>query len=173
MPSTVYKGDLAEVSFAPETGMMIRDNTDANIAIATSGGITTITFSSQNNSTLFDGSAKLRYPKNMLVGSQVLWEKATSAIADGDLPGSDNSGRVFTIVENDGATMKISPGMVSTDGNLGNNDTLHILPYKTPPMDKDMTHTTAGESVKTDQFLGIASALTLTRNKGGFEAFPC
>ena len=86
MPSTVYKGDLAEVSFAPETGMMIRDNTDANIHIATAGGITTITFSSQNNSTLFDGSAKLRYPKNMLVGSQVIWEKTTSAIADGDFP---------------------------------------------------------------------------------------
>lgn len=52
MPSTVYKGDLAEVSFAPETGMVIRDNTDANIHIATAGNITTITFSSQNNSTL-------------------------------------------------------------------------------------------------------------------------
>ncbi len=171
MPSTVYKGDLAEVSFAPETGMMIRDNTDANIAIATAGGITTITFSSQNNSTLFDGSAKLRYPKNMLVGSQVIWEKTTSAIADGDLPGSDNSGRVFTIVENDGATMKISPGMVSSDGDLGNNDTLHILPYKTPPMDYEMTHTTAGESVKTDQFLGIASALTLPETKVDLKRF--
>jgi len=165
MPSTVYKGDLAEVSFAPETGMIIRDNTDANIHIATAGGITTITFSSQNNSTLFDSSAKLRYPKNMLVGSQVVWEKATSAIADGDLPDTGNGGRVFTIVENDGTTIKIAPGMVSGDGNLGNNDTLHILPYKTPPMDVAMTHTTAGERVKTDQFLGIATALTLPETK--------
>jgi len=165
MPSTVYKGDLAEVSFAPETGMVIRDNTDANIHIATAGGITTITFSSQNNSTLFDSSAKLRYPKNMLVGSQVVWEKATAAIADGDLPDTGNGGRVFTIVENDGTTIKIAPGMVSGDGNLGNNDTLHILPYKTPPMDVEMTHTTAGESVKTDQFLGIATALTLPETK--------
>jgi hypothetical protein len=171
MPSTVYKGDLAEVSFAPETGMVIRDNTDANIHIATAGNITTITFSSQNNSTLFDGSAKLRYPKNMLVGSQVVWEKVTSAIADGDLPDTGNGGRVFTIVENDGTTIKIAPGMVSNDGNLGNNDTLHILPYKTPPMNVDMTHTTAGESVKTDQFLGIATALTLPETKVDLKRF--
>lgn len=64
----------------------------------------------------------------------------TSAIADGDLPDTGNGGRVFTIVENDGTTIKIAPGMVSNDGNLGNNDTLHILPYKTPPMNVDMTH---------------------------------
>ncbi len=171
MPSTVYKGDLAEVSFAPETGMVIRDNTDANIHIATAGNITTITFSSQNNSTLFDSSAKLRYPKNILVGSQVVWEKVTSAIADGDLPDTGNGGRVFTIVENDGTTIKIAPGMVSNDGNLGNNDTLHILPYKTPPMNVDMTHTTAGESVKTDQFLGIATALTLPETKVDLKRF--
>ncbi len=165
MPSTVYKGDLAEVSFAPETGMVIRDNTDVAMAIATANNITTITFSSQNNSTLFDSSAKLRYPKNILVGSQVVWEKATSAIADGDLPDTGNGGRSFTIVENDGTTIKIAPGMVSGDGALGTNDTLHILPYKTPPMDVAMTHTTAGERVKTDQFLGIATALTLPETK--------
>ena len=86
----------------------------------------------------------MRYPKNILVGSQVVWEKATSAIADGDLPDTGNGGRSFTIVENDGTTIKIAPGMVSGDGALGTNDTLHILPYKTPPMDVAMTHTTAG-----------------------------
>ena len=47
MPSTVYKGDLAEVSFAPETGMVIRDNTDVAMDIATANNITTITFSSK------------------------------------------------------------------------------------------------------------------------------
>ena len=166
MPSTVYKGDLAEVSFAPETGMVIRDNTDAAMTIATASNITTITFSSEANTTLFEaGTGKLRYPKNMLVGSQVVWEKATSAIDDGDLPDTGNGGRVFTIVENSGATIKIAPGMISSDGALGTNDTLHILPYKTPPMDVAMTQGTATESVKTDQFLGIATALTLPETK--------
>jgi len=172
MPSTVYKGDLAEVSFAPETGMVIRDNTDAAMAIATVNNITTITFSSEANTTLFEaGTGKLRYPKNMLVGSQVVWEKATSAIADGDLPDTANGGRVFTIVENSGATMKITPGMVSNDGALGTDDTLHILPYKTPPMDVAMTQGTATESVKTDQFLGIATALTLPETKVDLKRF--
>jgi hypothetical protein len=172
MPSTVYKGDLAEVSFAPETGMVIRDNTDAAMAIATANNITTITFSSEANTTLFEaGTGKLRYPKNMLVGSQVVWEKTTSAIADGDLPDTANGGRVFTIVENSGATMKITPGMVSSDGALGTGDTLHILPYKTPPMDVAMTQGTATESVKTDQFLGIATALTLPETKVDLKRF--
>ena len=172
MPSTVYKGDLAEVSFAPETGMVIRDNTDASISVSTSGNITTITFSSQNNSALFDGSAKLRYPKNMLVGSQLIFEAASSgsSINVGDLPDTGNGGRVFTIVENDGATMKITPAMI-TSGAFNNNDTIHILPYKTPPMNVDMTHTTAGESVKTDQFLGIATALTLPETKVDLKRF--
>ncbi len=166
MPSTVYKGDLAEVSFAPETGMIIRDATDATIVVANSGNITTITFSSQNNSALFDGSAKLRYPKNMLVGSQLIFEAASSgsSINVGDLPDTGNGGRVFTIVENDGATIKITPAMI-TSGAFNNNDTIHILPYKTPPMEVAMTHATAGERVKTDQFLGIATALTLPETK--------
>ncbi len=171
MPSTVYKGDLAEVSFAPETGMIIRDNTDVSISVSTSGNITTITFSSQNNSTLFDSSAKLRYPKNMLVGSQLVFKPAgSSSIDTKDLPDTANGGRIFTIVENDGATMKITPAMV-TSGAFSNNDSIIILPYKTPPMDVAMTHTTAGEAVKTDQFLGIATALTLPETKVDLKRF--
>ena len=166
MPSTVYKGDIAEVTFAPETGMVIRGATDAAMAIATTGNITEITFSSEANNVIFEnGTHKLRYPKNMLVGSQVVWEKATSAIADGDLPDTANGGRVFTIIENEATTMKISPGMVSSDGALGTADTLHILPYKTPPMDVGMAAGANTESVLTDQFLGIASAITLPETK--------
>ena len=56
MPSTVYKGDIAEVSFAPETGLVIRGGTDAVMTLATSDDITTITFSAEANTTLFDRS---------------------------------------------------------------------------------------------------------------------
>ena len=175
MPSTVYKGDLAEVSFAPETGMIIRDNTDVSIAVSNSGNTTTILFSSQNNSTLFDGSAKLKYPKNMLVGSQLVFEAAdSSTINVGDLPDTANGGRVFTIVENDGTTIKITPAMITSidaSVNFSNNDAIHILPYKTPPMDVLMSHATASERVKTDQFLGIASALTVPETKIDLKRF--
>ena len=61
--------------------------------------------------------------------------------------------------------MKISPGMVSSDGALGTADTLHILPYKTPPMHVGMAAGANTESVLTDQFLGIASAITLPETK--------
>jgi len=261
MPSTVYKGDLAEVSFAPETGMLIRGVTDANIAIVTNDNVTTLMFSAEQNTTLFEtpntaestfsdatcdtdhesgggdattfghnvrivqknastllevgmavsgtgiaaGSVitkvnsttlftvskdttatnnnqnltftttKLRYPRNILVGSQVVWEKATSAIDDGDLPDTGNGGRIFTIVENIGQTLKISPAMKSADGHLGTADNLHILPYKTPPMDEDMeqsiTAAPANERVLTDQFLGIATALTLPETKIDLKRF--
>ena len=175
MPSTVYKGDLAEVSFAPETGMIIRDNTDVSIAVANSGNITTITFSSQNNSALFDSSAKLKYPKNMLVGSQLVFKAASSStINAGDLPDTGNGGRIFTIVENNGTTIKITPAMVTSAGgsvNFSNNDSIIILPYKTPPMNVAMTHATAGEAVKTDQFLGIATAITLPETKVDLKRF--
>jgi len=182
MPSTVYKGDLAEVSFAPETGMVIRvgpatDGTsDVGITLSTSGNITTLGFKAEVNNVLFDTSHKLKYPKNMLVGSQLVWTTAggTSTsdsaydVVVGDLA---SNGRIFTIVENDGATLKITPAMLTpAHTTMGNGNVFEILPYKTPPMDISMTHTlptdsNVGERVKTDQFLGIATALTLPETK--------
>ncbi len=171
MPSTVYKGDIAEVTFAPETGLVIRGVTDATMTLSTSDDITTITFSSEQNTTLFEASThKLRYPKNMLVGSQVIWEKATSALDGSDLPNSGSGGKIFTIVENSGITIKITPAMTS-NGPLGTGDNLHILPYKTPPIDVASSEAATGannggtESCKIDQFLGIASAITLPETK--------
>ena len=175
MPSTVYKGDLAEVSFASETGLIINASTDANMAIATVAGndFTTITFSGESNNALFDDSQRLRFPKNMLVGSQVKWTDVNnSAISANDTASSV----VFTIVANDGATMKITPAMVTVDKTVSDTDIdLHILPYKSPPIDPDMTLATssvaATESCKIDQFLGIAGAITLPETKVDLKRF--
>ncbi len=173
MPSTVYKGDLAEVSFAPEVGLPIRigidANSDAGLSIATTAGngFTLLTFKAEVNTTLFEsGSHKLRFPKNMLVGSQLIFTAAGGTGADdivvGDLSRAGNSGRVFTIVENGETTMKISPEMLTPDiATVGPGNVMEILPYKTPPMDVGMSAGANNESVKTDQFLGIASAITL------------
>jgi len=171
MPSTVYKGDIAEVTFAPETGLVIRGVTDATMALSHSDDITTITFSSELNTTLFEaGTHKLRYPKNMLVGSQVIWEQGSSTkVEDADLPNSGSGGKVFTIVENSGTTIKITPKMTTGAVTLGTGNNLHILPYKTPPIDVSATEASGGtpatESCKIDQFLGIASAITLPETK--------
>ena len=174
MPSTVYKGDLAEVSFAPEVGLQIRIGTDsasdAGLSIATvaGNGFTTLTFKDEVNTTLFEGTThKLRYPKNMLVGSQLVFTASGGANAD-DLDDVDlvSNGRVFTIVENGETTMKITPEMLTPDiATVGPGNVLEILPYKTPPMDVAMTAGNAAESCKIDQFLGLTSALTLPETK--------
>ena len=181
MPSTVYKGDLAEVSFAPETGLVVRvgpittgENDVGLTVIAAANNITELTFKLQNNNVLFaDGTNKLKYPKNMLVGSQMVWTTTggtgTDDVVAGDLA---SNGRIFTIVENDGITLKITPAMLTPAmTTMGDGNTFQILPYKTPPMDVGMTHTTAGESVKTDQFLGIATALILPETKIDLKRF--
>ena len=57
MPSTVYKGDLAEVSFAPETGLKLRIGTDSasdvGLSISTLDDVTILTFKAEVNTTLF------------------------------------------------------------------------------------------------------------------------
>ena len=169
MPSTVYKGDIAEVAFAPEVGLTIVYSTNAVWTATNDGSVTTFTFSS-GNAPLFS-SANLKYPKNILVGSQVIFQ---------DLNTADNAsdGRIFTIVGNDGATLHITP-------NLGSSytpaayDEIHILPYKTPPMDtanhavpdNTVGSETVTESVLTDQFLGIATAITLPETKVDLKRF--
>ena len=177
MPSTVYKGDIAEVSFAPETGLVIR-GADVTMTLSHSDDITTITFSSEQNTTLFEtGTHKLRYPKNMLVGSQVVWEKGTTGnvVADADLPNSGTGGKTFTIVENSGVELKITPAMTTGAVALHSSNALHILPYKTPPIDVSSTEATDGtpatESCKIDQFLGIASTITLPETKVDLKRF--
>ena len=183
MPSTVYKGDLAEVSFAPETGLKIRIGTgaaeDVGLTIATTAGddFTLLTFKAEINTTLFTaGAHKLKFPKNMLVGSQLVFTASGGANADDidtvDLADTGNGGRVFTIVENSETTMKISPPMLTPDiATVGPGNVLQILPYKTPPMDVGMSAGAATESVHTDQFLGITSALTLPETKVDLKRF--
>jgi len=259
MPSTVYKGDLAEVSFAPEVGLPIRIGTASShdvglqINTTTGDGYTLLSFKAEVNTTLFEAAitftdatcdtnhtsglsdgtttsqkhitmdstalvrvgmvvtgtgigsdsvvtkinnatcitvstattatnsnqtltfsaTNLRFPKNMLVGSQLVFTAAGGTGADdivvGDLGSAGNNGRVFTIVENNGNSMKISPEMVTPDiATVGPGNVMEILPYKTPPMEMDdgtgnvgMQAGANNESVKTDQFLGIASAITL------------
>ena len=169
MPSTVYKGDLAEVSFAPEVGITISPGgTDVTATITNSAGddYSTITFSSQANTVLFDSNHKLKYPAGMLVGSQLKFtETASSSNMD-----SKDLDRVFTIVSNDGTVLKISP-QTFTAVAINSNTDIHILPYKTPPLNTDMTFAGSSESVLTDQFLGIANALTVPETKVDLKRF--
>ena len=132
MPSTVYKGDLAEVSFASETGMIITPGgTDVTATITKTAGddYSTITFSSQANTVLFDSNHKLKYPSGLLVGSKI---RFTENSASTNMDSKDMS-REFTIVSNEGTTLKIAPQTFTANSTAINNKTdIHILPYKTP-----------------------------------------
>ena len=169
MPSTVYKGDLAEVSFAPEVGISIvcAAANDASFVLShpAAGDHSKLVFTGAN-AVLFDTN-DLRYPAGMLVGSQVKFTRSSgTAIENGDLD------RVFTIVGNDGPNLYLSPKMLTGAGTIDDaNVSLHILPYKTPPLDSAMTQGANSESVLTDQFLGIANALTLPETKMDLKRF--
>jgi len=171
MPSTVYKGDLAEVSFAPEVGITITPGgTDVTATITKTAGddYSTITFTSQSNSVLFDSNHKLKYPSGMLVGSQLKFTQNSSS-TNVDTKDLD---RVFTIVSNDGTVLKISPQTFTANSTAINSNTdMHILSYKTPPLDTDMTFAGSSESVLTDQFLGITNALTVPETKVDLKRF--
>ena len=157
MPGTVFKGDLAEVSFATETGFTLVHGTDANFAL--SGGTGSLTFSS--GSAPFFASAKLKFPKDVLVGSQFVLTGATAGDNAAD-------GRVFTVTGNDAETLTFTPAPLSS---TSSGHSLHMLPYKTPPVDSANHSDRAGntdtpsESVLTDQFLGVTTALTLPETK--------
>ena len=169
MPSTVYKGDLAEVSFAPEVGISIvcASGSDGTFVLShpAAGDHSQLVFTGAN-AVLFDIN-KLRYPDGMLVGSQAKFTRSSGVdIANGDLD------RVFTIVGNDGPNLYLSPKMLTEAGTIDSaNVTLHILPYKTPPLDSTMSQGANSESVLTDQFLGIANALTLPETKMDLKRF--
>jgi len=157
MPGTVFKGDLAEVSFATETGFTLVHGTDANFALT--GGTGSLTFSS--GAAPFFASAKLNFPKDVLVGSQFVLTGATAGDNAAD-------GRVFTVTGNDAETLTFTPAPLSS---TASGHSLHMLPYKTPPVDSANHTDRAGntdaptESVLTDQFLGVTTALTLPETK--------
>jgi len=158
MPGTVYKGDLAEVSFATETGFTLVHGTDGSFEGAL--GDTSFTFTS-GVAPFFDGSNRLMFPKDILVGSQFVLTGQTP-VGSGD---NAADGRVFTITGNDGNTLNFSPALLA---GTGTSHSLHVLPYKTPPVDAlNNAYASSGptENVLTDQFLGIATALTLPETK--------
>ena len=67
MPSTVYKGDLAEVAFAPETGMRVEKNVGTSVTIVSSNSGVTLTI---------DGTATNDYADIRIAGVRVTRNQA-------------------------------------------------------------------------------------------------
>lgn len=176
MPSTVYKGDLAEVVFGHESGLYLRSSTIASRATtgspesfyftsATSGNTSTLTFSGGAASSPVE-SDKLQYPEGLLVGSTITF------ISSGNFSDDDYAthGQIFTIVgntNNGGSTiLTISPALKTAGATVSTlNDAIFIHSLACPTIDVGMTHQNhadqSDESVLTDQFLGLAATATL------------
>ena len=181
MPSTVYKGDLADVSFGHETGIMLIDGY-ANDQDAFSFTHTTLTAADNTSLITFTGgsantpvvSGVLEMPEGMLIGCKLSVRGTDNFTADD----STTTGKIFTIIANSNNTITITPalktaqGTASTGGGgttLTAGDALIIHGFGCPTFDVGMeyntTSTGSSESVLTDQFLGLTSALTLPETK--------
>jgi len=174
-PSTVYKGDLTEVTFGHESGMDLTHNYAGTFLFiakqdASWPNIDTsiITFSGGAASTPVNNGI-LAYPTGMLVGSRLVFSGITSNFDTAD--NHSNGGPSYTIVKHvvvSGATeLTISPALKTDHSNAVNsaNGTLHILPFKTPSIDTSMVYAVganaSGERVLTDQFVGLVGTIAL------------
>jgi len=178
MPSTVYRGDLSEITFGHESGLVLAHNynSDGNFTFTAKAGTwdkvadTSVIVLAGGTADTPVASAKLAYPVGMLVGSKVVFELGGSTVFHAD--DAANKGKSFTIVKHavvGGATeLTITPAM-TVDHSAGkvsrSGDVMHILPYKTPSMDVGMAYNATAnastERVLTDQFVGLVGTVAL------------
>ena len=164
MASTVYKGDLSEVTFGKECGLALAYDGFGGLRFETNAAGTVITFTGASAG-FFDGSSQLRYPVGMLVGSQLRVKGGNAFTAD------DNAtkGHVYTIVANAGATITVSPAMKTTSTTSTSGDELLIDSVGTPTIDVGSSYhadaVSSDESVLTDQFIGLAATVALPETK--------
>ena len=178
MPSTVYRGDLSEITFGHESGLVLAHNynSDGNFTFTAKTGTrdlvadtSVIVFAGGTTDTPVVGSGLLAYPLGMLVGSKVVFETGGSNFSSDD---DATKGKSFTVVKHavvGGATeLTITPAM-ATDHASGKvstaGDVMHVLPFKTPSLDVSMGYNAAAnastERVLTDQFVGLVGTVAL------------
>tara|TARA_R100000697_G_scaffold9200_6_gene14825 strand:- start:315 stop:2312 length:1998 start_codon:yes stop_codon:yes gene_type:complete len=182
MPSTVYKGDLTEVTFGHETGVVLpHDYAGSFKFIAKAGNrdlvkdTSIITFSGGAASTPVNNGI-LAFPIGMLVGSKVVFSiKSTSPEFSTDDDFSV-SGRSYTIIKHavvsSATELTITPALKvdhSSAKESKTNDVMEILPFATPSMDVSMTYnataSSSAERVLTDQFVGLVNTISLPETR--------
>jgi len=172
MPSTVYKGDLAEVTFGHETGIVISRGAWGALTWThtTTGDISKITFTGGAERTvgnpavpcsMFDASSQLKYPRGLLAGSTLRIKGGGAFSADDHAKGA-----AYTIVHNQGNYIEVTPALKTTAATSATDgDELLIGTLGTPSMDVGMAYEdqadVSDETVLTDQFIGLAASVTL------------
>jgi hypothetical protein len=181
MPSTVYKGDLTEISFGHEAAVKLPTHFDESFVFLVqaedaSADTTTVRLTGTGSGTAPIHNGQLSFPIGMLVGSELTFSDLGTSQNFNEDDNFATSGRRYTIVKNEigsnytdiTITPKMLSGTSAATTDFGNG-TLHIHAFKTPAMDVDMGwHTNANassESVATDQFMGLINTISLPETK--------
>lgn len=195
-PSTVYKGDLTEVTFGHESGMDLPHGYVGSFKFIAKSGTrdlvkdtSVITFSGGADDTPVHAGL-LHYPVGMLVGSRVVFTNLQGGSGKFDTDDDyARTGRTFTIVKHtvtatNVTELTITPAL-KTDHSSGaiesqtvddNIEIMRILPFATPSMDATMTSVgdnalSSKERVLTDQFVGLVNTVTLPETKVDLKRF--
>ena len=105
MPSTVYKGDLTEISFGHESSVKLPTHFDESFvfsvqAESASDDTTTIRLTGTGGSTAPIDSGKLAFPVGMLVGCELTFSNLATGQSFDINDNYATSGRRFTILKN-------------------------------------------------------------------------
>jgi len=157
MANTLFKGDLAEVSFGKETGLRANGYTGQTnwSHLSTTGNESTLTFGNNN---YWVSGGNILLPDNVLVGS-------TLKIEGGDNYSADNfatTKRTYYItgVDTTNARITVQPAMltaINTASKTGDNVIIDF--FKAPTFESTMTD--AAQQVKTDQFIGLLNEFAI------------
>ena len=159
MVGTIFKGDVAEVSWGKETGLIAIGDAAATGFTHTSksGNTSLITIGTAN---YWQTGGDLEVPDNALVGCIMRVTGGTNFSADDHA----TTKRVYYIIANDtgSATITVQPALVTAAGAsaFGAADDLLVLDStRCPTFDAGMTDT--AQKVKTDQFFGLLDNFSL------------
>lgn len=158
MVNTIFKGDVAEISWGKETGLTLTGDTTVNGWANTANGATadTSVIEVGNNAYWVSGGI-MEIPDNALAGC-ILRISSTGNYANDDYA---TTRRTYYIVGNDttNATITVQPKLASGTVNADINSTFSIDSVRCPTVDTGMTDTAHG--VKTDQFFGLLDNFSL------------
>lgn len=176
MPSTVYKGDISEVTMGHEAGIYIEDGEPCGWQVTWASAnpdYNTLRFTDTGHgaNTIFQsGAAILKVPTGMLVGCRFSFHGSGGNFSSLYYEGARS--QVYTILDHqvtsDATVLITSPVMTRATLTSAAGDIMFIHSIGTPAIDNAFSFDTAtdgpaasAETSLADQFLGLASYMSL------------
>ena len=168
----VYKGDLAEVSLAKETGLIGHaTGTWVDGTTATDGWKTTQVGPTTNTSTIHVGEGMywvgadgdMMVPKNMLVGATLrIYDAGGNHVLDD----YTSTKRTFYITANDDSTITIQPRLATVGAAIiGTIQKYFLIDNLRVPTFDAACNSGTDERIKADQFLGLLNSFSLPESE--------